>query len=115
VVDRVESFFEELSRRGHDPLLARVGGTGKFEVFDGDRTDHWLVKVQGGYIAVSQGDGEADFVMRADRPAFERLINGDLSSLAAAIRGTLDLRITDTSQRFGLITRLFAGPPESRG
>jgi putative sterol carrier protein len=114
-VDRVESFFDELSRRGHDPLLARVGGTGKFEVFDGDRTDHWLVKVQGGYISVSRGDGEADFVMRAERTTLEHIIDGDFSSLAATIRGSLELRITDGSQRFGLITRLFAGPPESRG
>lgn len=113
--DVVESFFEELSRRGHDPLLARVGGTGKFEVVDGDRTDHWLVNVQGGYIAVSRGEGEGDFVMRADRPAFERLVEGDLSSLAAFVRGTLHLEVTDSSQRFGLITRLFAGPPGSRG
>jgi SCP-2 sterol transfer family len=115
VQDRVESFFEELGRRGHDPLLSRVGGTGKFEVVDGDRIDHWLVNVQGGYIAVSRGEGEADFVMRAERSAFEGLIDGDLSSLAAFIRGMLHIDVADPSQRFGLVTRLFAGPPESRG
>jgi putative sterol carrier protein len=115
VQDRVEAFFEELGQRRHDPLLARVGGTGKFEVVDGDRTERWLVTVQGGYIAVSRGEGEADFVVSAERSAFESIIDGDLSSLAALIRGTLRIEVSDPSQRFGLVTRLFAGPPESRG
>lgn len=113
--DLVESFFEELGHRGRDPLLGRLTGTGRFEIFDGDRTDHWLVTLQGGYVAVSRGDGEAEWMMRADRRSFEQIISGKLSAMAALMRGTLDVRVFNTSQRFARVTRLFAGPPESRG
>jgi hypothetical protein len=115
VPDLVESFFEELGRRGHDPLLDRVSSTGLFEVHDGERTDAWLVKVQGGYIAVSQGAGDADWVIHVDRKVLNQVITGEEGSLPAFIRGTLALKIKDQSARFFLLTRLFAGRRESRG
>ncbi len=114
--DRVEAFFDELGQRGHEPLLDRMDAIGRVEVRDGERTARWLVAVRHGYITVSKGGGEAeaDWVMRADRRAFERVIHGDAGSLAALIRGTLSLQLLDPKVKFGLVTRLFAGPPESR-
>jgi putative sterol carrier protein len=112
--DLVEDFFDELSQRGHEPLLDRADGTGRFEIVDGGRTDRWLVRIKDGHIAVSRGDGDADWVMRADREAFNRVIHGDAGALAAVIRGTLIVSFDEESQRLGLLTRLFAGPPEAR-
>lgn len=112
--DLIEGFFDELSRRGHDPLLERMDGVGRFEVVDGDDTDDWTVTIKGGYITVMRGDGDADWVVRAERGAFNQVIHGDAGSLAAYVAGTLDIVWHDPSQRFGLITRLFAGPPEAR-
>jgi|GEM_PF-7017432 hypothetical protein len=114
--DRVEQFFDELGRRGHEPLLDRMDAIGLVELYDGDRTARWLVAVRGGYITVSKdgADAGADWVMKADRRAFERVIHGDAGALAALIRGTLSVQLVDPQQKFGLITRLFAGPPGSR-
>jgi hypothetical protein len=114
--DRVDQFFHELDQRGHEPLLDRMDAVGRIELHDGGTVERWLVSVRGGYVTVSKGDGEADvdWVMRADRRAFERVIHGDAGSLAAVIRGTLSVQMVNPRVRFGLITRLFAGPPESR-
>jgi SCP-2 sterol transfer family len=112
--DLVDRFFEELSRRGHDPLLDRAESTGRFEIVRGEHTDRWLVTVKGGYITVSRGDGDADWVMRADRGAFNRVIHGDAGALAALVRGTLSVTFEADAYRLGLLVRLFAGPQESR-
>jgi len=114
MADLVDSFFDELARRGHDPLLDRLWGTGRFEVVDGDRIDHWLITIKGGYPAVSRGEGEANWVVRTDRATLISVITGESSALAAVIRGTFDLRLQDTSHRLGLLPRLLAGPMELR-
>jgi SCP-2 sterol transfer family len=111
--DLVEGFFDELGRRGHDPLLDKLDGTGRFEIIDGGRTDQWLVTVKAGCPTVAQGGGEADWVMRADRDEFNRVIHGDTGALAAVIRGAVTDSL-DKPARFNLLTRLFAGSPESR-
>jgi putative sterol carrier protein len=112
--DRVERFFEELSQRGHEPLLDRMDGTGRVEVSEDGHTESWLVAVRGGYVSVSRGDGDVDWVMRAERPALDRIIHGDAGALAALVRGTLTVELRNPDQKFALLTRLFAGPPESR-
>ena len=112
--DRVEEFFDELGRRGHEPLLDRLNATGRFEVLGGERTDEWLVAVRGGYITVTRGGGDADYVLRGARHDFDRIIHGDAGSVAALVRGTMTLSGSNAHVRFGLITRLFAGAPDSR-
>lgn len=112
--DRVERFFEELAQRGHEPLLQRLESTGRFEVTEDGHTEYWLVAVRGGYVTVSRGDDRADWVIRAERGALERVIHGDAGSLAALVRGTLEVDMREESSRFALLTRLFAGPPPAR-
>jgi hypothetical protein len=115
--DLVDEFFDELGRRGHDPLLDRLDGIGRFEVLTDGKADFWTVTVKDGCPTVSHGDVEtdADWLLRADREVFNQLITGEVGSLAATLNGRLDFLPTDPSKRFGLITRLFAGPPEARG
>ncbi len=115
--DRVEQFFDELGRRGHEPLLDRFAGTGRFEVSDGGRTEFWQVAIRDGYVTVARipdADADVDWVVRAGRPALERVIHGDAGALAGLIRGILDVDMGSRSQQFALLTRLFAGPEESR-
>ena len=114
VPDLVEGFFDELGRRGHDPLLDRLESTGRFEVVADGQTDCWMVAVKGGYITVSRGGGDADWVLRSDRAVFNQVIHGDAGSLSAYLDGTLDIVLHNPYTRFGLITRLFAGPPQAR-
>src|SRR5262245_33863311 len=113
-MDRVDEFFDELSRRGHDPLLDRLEGTGRFEGCGGGQVEQWLGAGKGGYVNGTRGGGNADWVMRAERSDFARLINGEVGTLSAFIRGTLQLTIQGKGQRIGLISRVFAGAPEAR-
>jgi hypothetical protein len=112
--DRVEEFFEELGARGHDSLLDRLEGTGRFEICDQGLTEQWRLSVKGGYPSVSRGGGDADWVMRANRDDFIRLVEGKAGTIAALVRGTLQITINDPAQRVGMISRVFAGPPEAR-
>jgi hypothetical protein len=112
--DLVEGFFDELSRRGHDPLLQRMDGTGRIEVVKGGRTDCWLVTVKGGDITVARGGGDADWVLRAERATFGEVIHGESGVLAAYLSGEIDIVFQDPSMRLGMIRRLFAGPSDRR-
>jgi hypothetical protein len=111
--DEVDRFFDELGRQGYDALLHRMDAVGRVELRDGTQTAQWLVAVRGGNITVTQGGdsgADADWVLRAERPAFARVLNGDIGPLAALVRGTIGLQMVDPAQTFGLITRLFARP-----
>jgi hypothetical protein len=113
--DPVNAFFDELAQRGHDQLLCRGESVGRFEVVQGDRVDRWLIIIKGGHIAVSRDDmGEPDWVMRAQRDDFIQILAGELSALAALVRGKLYVDIHGGTQSFALLNRLFAGPPDSR-
>src|SRR5678810_407384 len=65
--DDVVEFFEELGRRGHEPLLAKVTGRVRFDLVDGGRTDRWLVAVDRGDTVVSHQDGRAECTIRVGR------------------------------------------------
>ena len=64
-------FFDNLSRRGHEPMLERVDATVRFDVTDGDRTEHRLVRIGRGDIRVSAEDEPADCVMTGERAVFD--------------------------------------------
>ena len=40
MTDATTEFFDDLGRRGHEPLLERVSGTLRFDLVRGERTDH---------------------------------------------------------------------------
>ena len=81
VADATTEFFDDLSRRGHDPLLERVTATFRFDLVHGGKTDRWLVTVTKGDLAVSRQNRKADCVLRADqgavRPAGQRRAERD--------------------------------------
>jgi putative sterol carrier protein len=108
----VEFFFEELGRREHDALLAKVTGRVRFDLVEGDRPDRWLVAVDKGDIAVWHRDGPADCTIRADRALFERLFRGEANATAAVLRGELVCG-GDVELLFA-IQRIFPGPPDQR-
>jgi putative sterol carrier protein len=84
-----EQFFQELDRRGRAPALAGVDGRVLFEITAGKHTDHWLVAIDRGAIAVSRSKGKADCTIRADVEVFERLVRGEDNAMAATLRGAL--------------------------
>jgi SCP-2 sterol transfer family len=110
--DDVVEFFEELGRRGHEPLLAKVTGRVRFDLADGGRTDRWLVAVDKGDTTVSHHDGLAGCTIRAERALFERLCRGEENALAAVLRGALVC--TGDVELLYAIQRIFPGPPRER-
>ena len=110
--DDVVEFFEELGRRGHEPLLAKVTGRVRFDLVDGGRTDRWLVAVDKGDTVVSHQDGRAECTIRAERALFERLCRGEENAMAAVLRGALVC--TGDVELLYAIQRIFPGPPRKR-
>ena len=112
MTDAATQFFEQLAQRDHDPLLENSSGTLRFDIADGKKTDHWFVTIEKGDVTVSHRAGEADATVAADRSVFEGLARGEVSPLAAVLRGTLD--IEGDPQLLSRFRRLLPGPPASR-
>jgi hypothetical protein len=110
--DDVVEFFEELGRRGHEPLLAKVTGRVRFDLLGGGRTDRWLVTLDKGDTLVSHQDGQAECTIRAERALFERLCRGEENAMAAVLRGALVC--TGDVELLYAIQRIFPGPPRQR-
>ena len=103
-----KGFFDELGRRGHEPLLAKVTGTVRFEVVDGARTDRWLITINRGDMAVSHKRGAADCTIRGESALFDDLAGGRTNAMAAVLRGALV--VTGDVELLLAIQRLFPGP-----
>jgi hypothetical protein len=101
-------FLDDLGRRGHEPLLGRVSATARFDITDGDRTEHRLVRIDRGDIRVSTGEGPSDCVMGGDRATFDAILAGRTSMLAALLRGVLI--IEGDPELLVLTQRLFRSP-----
>jgi putative sterol carrier protein len=113
MADATTTFFEELGKRGHEPLVAKAHGSIRFELTDGRRTESWLVQLAGGDIKVSSNGGAADCVFRMSREIFDGLASGKLNPVVARLRDEIavegDLRLAV------LFQRLLPGPPARRG
>ena len=113
MADPTEEFFGVLGRRGHEPLLEKATGTLRFELDNGGRTDYWLVAIDRGDVAVSHEPGDADLVLRAPKPLFDRIASGEANAMAALLRGAVEL--DGNLQLIALFQRLFPGPPSAHG
>ncbi len=91
MVDRTAEFFEQVNRRGREPLLARTTGRIRFDVASYGRTQHWLVTVKRGAVSVSRANEAADCVVRADRGCFDDVVSGRQNAFSAVLRGMLVL------------------------
>ena len=106
-------FFDQLARRGHEPLLQRASGTLRFDLEHGAETDHWLVAIDRGDLAVSRKKVRADCVVRTDRDLFESIAGGRVNVVAAYLRGVV--AIEGDLELAVLFQRVFPGPPRSGG
>lgn len=105
------AFFRVLGERGHEPLLEKVTGTLRFDLVQGERTDHHFVTVHKGDVTVSDANTEADCVVRTDASVFDCMVRGEQNAMAAALRGALVLR-GDVALLLSF-QRLFSGPATS--
>lgn len=106
-------FFEELDRRGYEPLLRKTSGTLRFDLHEGAHTTHWMVMIDRGKLRVSQEDLEADTIVGTSPGLFEDLAAGREHGIAAILRG--DMTVSGDPRLIVQLERLFPGDPDSRG
>ena len=108
MTDATAEFFDELGRRGHEPMLRRLSATLRWDILDGDRTEHRLVRVENGDLEVTISDAPADCVIIAERAVCNDVISGRTSALAEVLRGAAT--VEGDPELMVLAQRLF--PPE---
>ncbi|MET7469978.1 SCP2 sterol-binding domain-containing protein [Micromonospora sp. NPDC005686] len=113
MVDMTTRFFEDLDRRGFEPLLAKTSGTLRFDLHEGPHTTHWLLEIDHGNLRVRQEDGEADTVVGTDPRLFAEMVGGEENPIAALLRG--DMTVVGDLRLVLQVERVFPGPPDSRG
>ena len=101
-------FFDNLARRGHEPLLERVSATVRFDITDGERTEHRLVRIDHGDIRVAADNEPADCVLGGDRATFDAIVAGRMTVMVALLLGVL--AIDGDPELLVLTQRLFPGP-----
>jgi putative sterol carrier protein len=112
MTDAATEFFDQLGRRGHEPLLGKTTGTLRFELVDGKQTERWLLTVDKGDVSVSHKNVAADCTIRAKRALFDGMAGGTVNATAAVLRG--ELAIDGNWELMVLFQRLLPGPPGSR-
>ncbi|WFE41997.1 SCP2 sterol-binding domain-containing protein [Micromonospora sp. WMMD998] len=113
MVDTTTRFFEDLDRRGFEPLLVKTSGTLRFDLHEGARSTHWLLEIDRGRVRVRPEDGEADTVVGTGPRIFGALVEGRENAIAALLRG--DMTVVGDLRLVLQIERVFPGPPDSRG
>jgi SCP-2 sterol transfer family len=82
-------FFDQLSQRAHEPWLAKIEGTVRFDVTEGGQTRHWTLDMRGGEVAVIPEYRPADTVVHTDSEALDRMSRGQLRLLPAWLRNDI--------------------------
>ncbi|WP_406041599.1 SCP2 sterol-binding domain-containing protein [Micromonospora sp. NBC_00898] len=113
MLDATTRFFEDLDRRGFEPLLQKTSGTLRFDLHEGAHTTHWLLEIERGKLHVSQEDREADTVVGTPPRLFGELVTGNENAIAALIRG--DMTVSGDLRLVLQVERIFPGPPDARG
>jgi len=112
MTDATANFFDELGQREHEPLLAQVTGTMRFDLRNGKRTEHYFVAIKKGNVAVSRAKEEADCVVHADRELFDGFATGESNAMTAFLRR--EITFEGDPQLLVLFQRIFQGPQGSR-
>jgi hypothetical protein len=85
--DAAARFFDDLASRGQHLLPDKYEGTIRFDLTDHEQTDHWVVSIHRGNVAVARDMTEADCVLHASQELFERLTTGKEHMLPLIMRG----------------------------
>ncbi|PWR04817.1 sterol-binding protein [Micromonospora acroterricola] len=111
--DATMRFFEDLDRRGYEPLLAKTSGTLRIDLHEGAQTRHWLLTIDHGRLNVSQEDREADTVIGTSPALFDDIATGREHGLAALLRG--DMTVMGDARLVVQVERIFPGSPDALG
>jgi putative sterol carrier protein len=114
MTDSRATFFDALSFAPKDPRLGAATGKLRFDVADGDRSEHWLLEITDGRVNVSRGDGRADSVVRTPAKLLDDIVGGRANAMTAFIRG--EAEIEGDASLLVRFQRLFpTAPPRAAG
>jgi putative sterol carrier protein len=109
LADATAVFFDELARRGHEPLLGDAVGSIRFELVGDGHVETWRVGVDAGAVSVSRAEGDADCVVRGAKELFDGIATGEVNAMAALLRGALAFH--GDPELLVRLQRLFPPPP----
>jgi putative sterol carrier protein len=107
MTEPTRAFFKRLAEQ-HQPLLENLTGVMRFDLVDGERTEHWYLDIRKGDVTVAHAGPEPDCTVSSDLATFEAIVGGKMNAMAAVLRGAVQIE-----GRFALLTavqRLFAVP-----
>jgi putative sterol carrier protein len=104
-------FLNDLAQREHEPRLAKVRGTLRFELAGNGKAKPWLVTIDRGAVTAAQRRGDADAVVRADDELFDRIVTGEANAMTAMLRG--EMMVEGDPELMVFFQRLLPGPPSS--
>jgi len=110
--DPIASFFEDLSSKGHEPLLHHASGTLRLDLQMEKGVERWCLTMTKGDVTVSHRNAKADATIRMDRKLFEGMTRGTVNLTAALLRGVL--QIDGDLSLIMAFDRLLPGPRRSR-
>jgi hypothetical protein len=105
-------FFEQLGRRGHEPVLEEVVGTIRFDLTDEHGTDQWYVTINNGDVRVSRESGPADCVVHVEPAVFDQFVTGQLHTMPAWLRHLF--WVDGNVVIWRIFDHLFPGPAHAR-
>jgi len=109
MAEPTRDFFAKLAEQ-HQPLPAGLTGLMRFDLADGERTEHWYLAIRKGDITVSHNGPEPDCTVGTELATFEAIVTGKMNAMAAVLRGAVEIE-----GRFALMTavqRFFAAPAD---
>jgi putative sterol carrier protein len=109
--DETGKFFDEVGKRGQEPLMRGATGTLRFDLGGDKSTERYFVKITRGNLAVSKKNGQADCVASMERQLFDKLARGDTNAMAAVLRG--EIGIKGDPELLVLFQQMFPGPSKA--
>ncbi|MEU6022288.1 SCP2 sterol-binding domain-containing protein [Micromonospora sp. NPDC048871] len=107
--EAIEQFFASLPARGPQEMRSSLAGTLRIDLSDGERTEHWVLRLRPGVIEVERGPAEADSIWYCSVDLFDRLVTGRAEPLAALFRN--ECSFSGRVPMFLILRRLFPSAP----
>jgi len=112
VSEPIDRFFDRLPAHAAMVLRGPVQGTLRIDLDVDHRTEHWLVTMTPGAVAVTRESAEADAVWKCELDLFADLVSGRSQSIAAVLRN--EATVSGEVSLFLAFRRFFPEAPGAR-
>ena len=85
------ALLDALAQRSRERPVKAFTGLVRFDVVDGDTTEHWYLECRKGVVTVALEGDEPGCVVRGDLATFEAVLGGTSNLMAAVLRGALQI------------------------